>query len=125
MSTFWAIRTRCTPRAADRISSTPTVSGDVDFIFANGTTVFNNSTINIDSDHSGGDIIAASTDKRTSNGLVFLNSTITGNSVKGNAVIDPYNAGNANRPAASSMYLGRPWGWDTGRRRFQHRLRQH
>ena len=89
-----------------------TISGDVDFIFANGTTVFNNSTINIDGDHSGGDIVAPSTDKRTSNGLVFLNSTITGNSVKGNAAIDPMNAANANGPAANSMYLGRPWGWE-------------
>ena len=88
-----------------------TVSGDVDFIFANGTAVFNNSTINLDSDHSGGDITAASTAKTTSNGLVFLNSTITGNSMRGNPVIDPNNAGNANPTAASSMNLGRPWGW--------------
>jgi pectinesterase len=87
------------------------VSGDVDFIFANGTTVFNNSTINIDSDHSGGDITAASTAKTTSNGLVFLNSTITGNSTAGNSVTDPNNGGNPNPTAANSMYLGRPWGW--------------
>ncbi|HUB26130.1 MAG TPA: pectinesterase family protein [Tepidisphaeraceae bacterium] len=89
-----------------------TVSGDVDFIFANGTDVFNNSTINLDGDHSGGDITAASTDKRTSNGLVFLNSVVTGNSVHGNPVIDPMNAANVNGPAAGSMYLGRPWGWE-------------
>lgn len=88
-----------------------TVSGDNDFIFANGTSVFENSTINIDGDHSGGAITAASTDKRTSNGLVFLNSKVTGNSVRGNPVIDAQNAANANGPAAGSMYLGRPWGW--------------
>jgi pectinesterase len=88
-----------------------TVSGDIDFIFANGTTVFNNSTINLDSDHSGGTITAASTDKGTSNGIVFLNPTITGNSMKGNPIIDPNNGGNANPTAANSMYLGRPWGW--------------
>jgi pectinesterase len=88
-----------------------TVSGDVDFIFANGTDVFNNSTINMDGDHSGGDITAASTDKRTSNGLVFLNSTITANSVHGNPVIDSQNAASITGPAASSMSLGRPWGW--------------
>ena len=87
------------------------VSGDVDFIFANGTTVFNNSQINIDSDHSGGDITAASTAKTTSNGLVFLNSTITGNSTAGNSVTDPFDGGNPNPTAAGSMYLGRPWGW--------------
>jgi len=88
-----------------------TVSGDVDFIFGSGTAVFNNSTINMDSDHSGGDITAASTAKTTSNGFVFLNSSITGNSMKGNPVIDPNNGGNANPTAASSMYIGRPWGW--------------
>ncbi|HEY7087108.1 MAG TPA: pectinesterase family protein [Tepidisphaeraceae bacterium] len=87
------------------------VSGDIDFIFANGTSVFKNSTINLDGDHPGGTITAASTDKRTSNGLVFLNSTITGNSVKGNPVIDPQNAANASGPSANNMYLGRPWGW--------------
>jgi pectinesterase len=88
-----------------------TVSGDNDFIFANGTDIFRNSTINIDGDHSGGAITAASTDKRTSNGIVFINSTVTGNSVKGNAVIDSKNAANVNGPVANSMYLGRPWGW--------------
>jgi pectinesterase len=87
------------------------VTGDNDFIFANGTTVFENSQINVGGDHSGGAITAASTDKRTSNGLVFLNSTITANSVRGNPVIDPQNAANPNGPNANSMYLGRPWGW--------------
>ena len=87
------------------------VSGDVDFIFSKGTAVFNNSTINLDGDHGGGTITAAATDKRTSNGLVFLNSTITGNSVRGNTVIDPFTAANVNGPTAGSMYLGRPWGW--------------
>jgi hypothetical protein len=88
-----------------------TVSGDNDFIFADGTTVFDNSTINIDGDHSGGAITAASTDKKTSNGIVFLNSTITANGVKNNPIIDPQGAANANGPAANNMYLGRPWGW--------------
>lgn len=87
------------------------VSGDVDFIFANGTDVFNNSTINMDSDHSGGDITAASTAKNTSNGIVFLNSKVTGNSTAGNSVTDPHSGGNPNPTAAGSMYLGRPWGW--------------
>src|SRR5262249_52021795 len=41
-----------------------TISGDIDFIFANGTSVFNNCTVNMDGDHSGGTITAASTDKR-------------------------------------------------------------
>ena len=88
-----------------------TVSGDIDFIFADGTTVFDNSTINMDGDHSGGTITAASTDKKTSNGIVFLNSTVTANGVKNNPMIDPQGAANASGPAANNMYLGRPWGW--------------
>src|SRR3954462_5528083 len=88
-----------------------TVSGDIDFIFADGTTVFDNSTINLDGDHSGGTITAASTDKKTSNGIVFLNSTITANSVKNNPIIDPQGAANVNGPAANNMYLGRTSGW--------------
>ena len=84
MSTSKDIRTPSTQKAAAHIFTNSYVTGDVDFIFANGTTVFNNSQINLDSDHSGGDITAASTDKTTSNGLVFLNSTITGNSTEGN-----------------------------------------
>ncbi|HSV12662.1 MAG TPA: pectinesterase family protein [Tepidisphaeraceae bacterium] len=91
--------------------SNSTISGDNDFIFANGTVVFDHSTANIDGDHAGGAVTAASTDKRTSNGFVFLNSTITGNSVHGNPVIDSQNAANASGPAAGTMYLGRPWGW--------------
>jgi pectinesterase len=87
------------------------VSGDIDFIFANGTTVFRSSTINLDGDHVGGTITAASTDKRTSNGLVFLGCTITGDPVKGNPVIDPQNAASAVGPPANNMNLGRPWGW--------------
>jgi pectinesterase len=87
------------------------VSGDIDFIFGQGTGVFDNSTINIDGDHSGGTITAARTDKRTSNGLVFLNSSVTGDSVKGNPVIDPFNAASASGPSAGNIWLGRPWGW--------------
>jgi pectinesterase len=87
------------------------ISGDIDFIFANGTSVFKNSVINLDGDHPGGTITAASTDKRTSNGLVFLDCTVTGNSVRGDPVIDSQNAASASGPAANNMYLGRPWGW--------------
>ena len=87
------------------------VNGDIDFIFSKGTAVFKNSTINMGGDHNGGTITAASTDKRTSNGIVFLDSEITGNSVRGNPVIDPFNAANANGPANNNMWLGRPWGW--------------
>ena len=73
--------------------------------------MFKDSTINFDGDHSGGTIVAPSTDKRQSNGIVFLNDTITGNSVHGNTVIDSQDAANVNGPAANSMNLGRPWGW--------------
>jgi pectinesterase len=88
-----------------------TVSGDIDFIFANGTTVLKNSQITLDGDHSGGTIFAPSTDKRQSNGMVVLNCQVTGNSVHGNPVIDSQNAANVNGPANNSMNLGRPWGW--------------
>jgi len=87
------------------------VTGDIDFIFADGTAVFKNSIINMGGDHNGGTITAASTDKRTSNGIVFLDSEITGNSVRGNPILDPYNAASATGPAANNMWLGRPWGW--------------
>jgi pectinesterase len=87
------------------------VNGDIDFIFSKGTAVFKSSVINMGGDHTGGTITAASTDKRTSNGIVFLDSEITGNSVRGNPVIDPFNAANASGPANNNMYLGRPWGW--------------
>ena len=71
------------------------VSGDIDFIFSKGTAVFKNSTINMDGDHPGGTVTAASTDKRTSNGIVFLDSSLTSTGVRGNPVIDPLNAANA------------------------------
>ena len=87
------------------------VTGDIDFIFADGTAVFKNSIINMGGDHNGGTITAASTDKRTSNGIVFLDSTITGDSVRGNPILDPYNAASATGPPANNMWLGRPWGW--------------
>jgi pectinesterase len=87
------------------------VTGDIDFIFGQGTGVFDNSTVNIGGDHVGGTITAARTDKRTSNGIVFLNSTVTGDSVRGNPVIDPFNAANASGPANNDIWLGRPWGW--------------
>jgi pectin methylesterase-like acyl-CoA thioesterase len=88
------------------------VTGDIDFIFANGTTVFNNSVINDNGvQPNGGTVTAASTDKRTSNGIVFLNSQLTTNSVRGNPVIDPNSAATATTPAAGSQFLGRPWGW--------------
>jgi pectin methylesterase-like acyl-CoA thioesterase len=87
-----------------------TVSGDNDFIFANGTSVFQNSIINVDGNHAGGCVTAASTDKATSNGIVFINDTIASQSVK-NSIIDPQGAAVAGGATAGTMYLGRPWGW--------------
>jgi pectin methylesterase-like acyl-CoA thioesterase len=86
------------------------VNGDDDAIFASGTAVFDHLTFNNDGSHSGGAMTAASTDKKTSNGLVFLNSTLTSSSVRGNPIIDPLNKAAAT-VAASSLNLGRPWGW--------------
>jgi pectin methylesterase-like acyl-CoA thioesterase len=87
-----------------------TINGDDDAIFANGTSLFSNDTINDDGNHSGGAFTAASTDKRTSNGLVFINDTFTGNSVQGNSIIDPQGDGVAT-VTPGSISLGRPWGW--------------
>lgn len=87
------------------------VTGYVDYIFGQGTAVFEDSTINLDGSHSGGTITAANTDKRTSNGFVFLNSTITGESTRGNPVIDPDNAASPTGPPRNNMYLGRPYGF--------------
>ncbi|MCA9260313.1 MAG: hypothetical protein KDA61_13975, partial [Planctomycetales bacterium] len=86
------------------------VNGNVDFIFGQGTAVFVNSTINVEGSHSGGTIAAARTDKRTANGFVFIDATITSESVRGNQIIDPYNAASVQGAADDSMYLGRPWG---------------
>jgi uncharacterized repeat protein (TIGR03803 family) len=93
------------------------INDNDDGIFGSGTAVFTNSVINNDGNHNGGCLTAASTDKRTSNGLVFLNSTITMNSSSGNSIIDPYNAGvtqatmNTWTSGSYTWYLGRPWGW--------------
>ena len=93
-----------------------TISGDDDMIFANATAVFNNDVINEDGNHNGGALTAASTDKRTSNGFVFMNSQITEGSVQ-NSVIDPHGSAvsqstiNGWTAGNYTYYLGRPWGW--------------
>ncbi len=87
------------------------VNGNVDFIFGQGTAVFKDATINLEGSHSGGTITAARTDKRTSNGFVFLDSRITGDSIQGDPVIDPDSAASATGPSDNNMWLGRPWGW--------------
>ena len=108
-------RTLCIPRVGDRYFKNSDGERRYPVILSlrmDDARFFDNSTINMDGDHSGGTITAASTDKKTSNGIVFLNSTvITANSVKSNPVIDPQGAANANGPANNNMYLGRPWGW--------------
>jgi pectin methylesterase-like acyl-CoA thioesterase len=88
-----------------------TISGDDDFIFGYSTAVFNGGTINIDGNHVGGCITAASTNTTSANGFVFMNNKITGNSVQNNSVIDPYGSAIATGAAANSFYLGRPWGY--------------
>jgi pectin methylesterase-like acyl-CoA thioesterase len=87
-----------------------TISGDNDFIFANGTSVFNNDTINVDGNHAGGQVTAASTNKSTSNGLVFINSQLTSNTVQG-SIIDPMGSAVSGGATPGSMGLGRSWGW--------------
>jgi pectinesterase len=86
------------------------VTGDNDFIFADSTSVFDHCTINVDGNHNGGCITAASTDTTKANGFVFLNCTVTGNSVRGEPTINPSNTAAAT--VSNNAYnLGRSWGY--------------
>jgi len=67
------------------------VEGHTDFIWGNGTAIFNNCTIN-SLKKSGGTISAPSTYSSTSYGIIFMNCNVTGSS-----------------NSSSSVYLGRPW----------------
>jgi pectin methylesterase-like acyl-CoA thioesterase len=86
------------------------VTGDDDFIFGNGTAVFDHCTINVDGTHDGGAITAASTDTTKANGFVFLECTITAKSVRGDAIIDTHGAASAS-VAPGWFNLGRSWGF--------------
>ncbi|MGN6367004.1 MAG: pectinesterase family protein [Phycisphaerae bacterium] len=72
------------------------ITGSVDFIFGNGTAVFDHCTIN--SSHPGY-TTAANTAAKTAVGLVIMNSTLTAQ--------DP-------GAPANGVYLGRPWQFNSG-----------
>jgi pectinesterase len=85
-------------------------TGNDDFIFGNGTAIFDHCAVNVDGTHDGGAITAASTDTAKANGFVFLDCTITGKSVRGDPIIDPHNSASAT-VAPGWFNLGRPWGY--------------
>lgn len=76
------------------------VTGDADFIFGNATAVFDRCTIE-STDF--GYITAASTERVTANGFVFLDCSLVKGSDRNPAVDDGTSAGN------NSVFLGRPW----------------
>lgn len=79
------------------------VTGTVDYIFGNGTAVFQNSTINSSAP---GTVTAANTNTTTAVGFVFRDSTITSN------VVPTSQGGVPNDQTgvpAGSVFLGRPW----------------
>ncbi|MGC8540014.1 MAG: pectinesterase family protein [Phycisphaerae bacterium] len=88
------------------------VNGTVDYVFGNGTAVFQNSTLNSAGNAGGGACVvtAANTAPTTAVGFVFLNSTLTGNptptSEGGNIA---YQSG----VASGNAYLGRAWQYQT------------
>jgi len=67
------------------------IEGHTDFIFGNGTALFNNCTI-YSLKKSGASIAAPSTYSSTSYGLIFMNCTVS-----------------AGSNSSKSVYLGRPW----------------
>ncbi len=76
------------------------IEGTVDFIYGDGTAVFEDCTINCP--YGGGYVTAGSTPKETAYGLLFHHCTITREATaEGKAA-----------PADASYALGRPWGQD-------------
>lgn len=73
------------------------IEGTVDFIYADGTCVFNKCTIN--SPYNGGYITAACTPSEQKYGFLFYDCTLTREAKNGKAA-----------PADGSYALGRPWG---------------
>lgn len=84
------------------------ITGTVDYIFGNGTAVFQNSTINSSEP---GTVTAANTNATTAVGFVFRDSTITSNVVPTSQGGDPNDQ--AGVPVGSA-YLGRPWDYASG-----------
>jgi hypothetical protein len=77
------------------------VTGDVDFIFGDATTVFDHCTIE---STGGGWVTAANTSRITANGFVFLDCAL----VPGH----DRNPGDDNTTASpGTVFLGRPWQW--------------
>jgi len=103
--------------------SNSTVSGDVDFVFANGTTVFNNSIINLDGDHSGGDITPPAPTSEPAT-VLFSSTPRHRNSVRESRNRSS-KCRERDRTGRQFDVSGPPLGLDPDRRRFQHRLYQY
>ena len=101
------------------------VTGDIDFIFGQGTGVFDNSTINIGGDHVGGTITAARTDKRTSNGIVFLEQHGYRRFGEGQPGHRSVQRGQRDRTRGQQHVARPPLGLAATGRRRQHRVHQH
>ena len=84
------------------------VTGTVDYIFGNGTAVFQNSTM---SSSAPGTVTAANTNPTTGVGFVFMNSSVTSSVVPASQGGDPNDQSGV---PAGSAYLGRPWDYASG-----------
>ncbi len=88
------------------------INGTVDYVFGNGTAVFQNSTLNSAGNSGGGACVvtAANTAPTTAVGFVFLNSSLTGNPTPLSEGGNPaYQSG----VPSGNAYLGRAWQYQT------------
>ena len=88
------------------------INGTVDYVFGNGTAVFQNSTLNSAGNGGGGAsvVTAANTAPTTAVGFVFLNSSLTGNPTPTSEGGNPgYQSGVPN----GNAFLGRAWQYQT------------
>ncbi len=88
------------------------INGTVDYVFGNGTAVFQNSTLNSAGNGGGGAsvVTAANTAPTTAVGFVFLNSALTGNPTPLSEGGNPaYQSGVPN----GNAFLGRAWQYQT------------
>lgn len=88
------------------------INGTVDYVFGNGTAVFQNSTLNSAGNGGGGACVvtAANTAPTTAVGFVFLHSTLTGNPTP---TSEGGNTGYQAGVPDGNAYLGRAWQYQT------------
>ena len=104
---FWGFQDTLYVTAGRSYFKSCTVTGDTDFIFGNGTAVFDHSTINESSTF--GYVTAANTNSTTANGLVLIDCTLTGTP---NTDVNPLTGTRyspINSVTNNQSFLGRPW----------------